>query len=67
MAKRGVMVIDMLVGETLELAHQHITQTREGLDTQKISLTLIAKTGQRARLAVLGATVTRPDKRTATA
>lgn len=65
--KRGVMVVNLRVGETMELAHDHAAHG-EGLDTQKISLTLLARSGQRASLAVQAADtikVTKPAKRTA--
>lgn len=69
MAKRGVMMVDLLVGETLglEIAAVHHA-LREGLDTAKISLTLVAKTGRRARFAVQAADtikVTKPAKQAA--
>jgi hypothetical protein len=60
--KRGVMMVELKVGETLELEPED--HARAGLDTQKISLTLVSKTGQRARFALQAAKVTRQAKQT---
>lgn len=68
MAKRGVIVFDLRVGETLELAHALHDAQGEGVDTPKIQLTLMEKTGKRARIAVQAADtvkVTRPSRQAA--